>query len=183
MTDAPVSAETREEVTTFATTPRPRSLLYGLVGVIVVESVAVHALLYPRHPVLSLLFLVSNVATVWYLVRELATSVPVIVTRDALDVRSGRSIRLRIPVASVTSVRQPEWRDLPAAGSKGYLKIAGSDDPNVLLVLDPPAVAVLPFGMRRSVSTLGLHLTAPAGFVAAIETRVGAPPVHADIHR
>ncbi len=178
-----MSTETRDEITTFATTPRPRSLLYALVGVIVVESLAVHALLYPRHPVISLLFLVSNVATVWYLVRELGTSAPVIVTRDDLDVRSGRSIRLRIPVASVKSVRLPEWRDLPAAGSKGYLKIAGSDDPNVLLILDPPADAALPLGMRRSVSTLGLHLTAPAGFVAAIEALVGTPPGHADTQR
>ena len=167
----------------FAATPRPRSLLYAIVGVIVVESLAVHALIYKRWPLASVALLVLNVWSLWYLWREFSAGARIVVTPDALDVHSGRSLQVHVPRDRIRSARRPEWRDLPEANSKGYLKIAGGDDPNVLLTFDPPASVQLPLGIRRPVTTLGLHLTDPDRLVTALSERAGNTSRHAAIHK
>lgn len=162
-------------VVQFTITPRPRSLLYAFVGVVVVESAAVHALIYNRWPLASVVLLVLNVWTLWWLWREFSAGAWVLVTPESIDVRSGRSTRLTAPRASVRSVRMPEWRDLPESTAKGYLRIAGGEDPNVLVAFEPAAEAQLTFGVRRSVSALGLRLTEPAQLVAVLNA-VGSDP-------
>ncbi len=154
----------------FAITPRPRSLLYAMIGVIIVESAAVHALIYKRWPMASVALLVLNVWTLWWLWREFSAESWVRVSPDSIEVRAGRSVRIVAPRASVRSVRRPEWRDLPQPGTKGYLRIAGGEDPNVLVEFQAGVVAELPMGMKRSVTTLGVHLIDPKAFASRNES-------------
>ncbi len=153
----------------FTITPRPRSLLFAMIGVIVVESAAVHALIYKRWPLASVALLVLNVWTMWWLWREFSAESWIAVSADSIEVRAGRSIRISAPRASVRSVRIPEWRDLPQPGTKGYLRIAGGDDPNVLVEFGPGVEAKLPFGMKRPVTMLGMHLVGASALVALFQ--------------
>lgn len=158
----------------FTITPRPRSLLYAMIGVIVVESAAVHALIYKRWPLASVVLLVLNVWTLWWLWREFSAESWIAVSADSIELRSGRSISISAPRTSVRSVKRPEWRDLPESAAKGYLRIAGGDDPNTLVEFDPPAIARLPFGMKRPIATLGVHLPEPQAFVVLLAAPPGA---------
>lgn len=180
-------ASTANDVVQFAITPRPRSLLYALMGVIVVESAAVHALIYKRWPLASVVLLVLNVWTQWWLWREFSAGGHVTVRPDSIEVRSGRSIRIVAPRSSVRSVRRPEWRELAAAGTKGYLRIAGGDDPNVLVEFEPGVEARLAFGVKRPVALIGVHLGEAGAIVALFGDSSGATsaiaPGQFDVHK
>ncbi|MCC6431630.1 MAG: hypothetical protein IT354_12025 [Gemmatimonadaceae bacterium] len=149
-----------------------RALMLGIILMIVAESVAVHALVYSRWPMASVALLVLNIATIWWIYREGTAGSCTTVRETVIEVRHGRSMRLDVPLASVREVRVPAWQDIPGTGTSGYLALSGGDDPNALLTLDPPASARMTMGIRRRVSTLGLRLESPAGFVADVRDRI-----------
>ena len=158
---------------TFVLAARPKALLYGVIGVVLVESAAVHALIFRRYPLGSLVLLLFNLATIWYLMREARAPSTVRIADGALDIRSGNSMRLRVPLAHVSEVIEPEWRQIPESGADGYLSIAAGDDPNVLLRFAPAARVELALGMRKTVTTLGLRLGAPRDLTAELKARLG----------
>ncbi len=90
--------------------------------------------------------------------------------------------------ASSFRVRAYKQRAAPSGASfrrrerQGYLRIASGDDPNVILTFDPPAVAQLPFGMRRPVRTLGVHLAEPQAFVYRLGVPSAATEGQAAVH-
>lgn len=149
-----------------------RGLMLGIILMIAAESVAVHALVYARWPMASVALLVLNIATIWWIYREGTAGSCTTVRETVIEVRHGRSMRLDVPIASVRDARVPAWQDIPGTGTSGYLALSGGDDPNALLSLDPHATARMTMGIRRRVSTLGLRLESPAGFVDAVNSAV-----------
>lgn len=150
-----------------------RGLMFGIIAMIVAESVGVHALVYTRSRIASLVLLVVNIWTVWWLWREGSAESRTSVTADAIEVRHGRSTRADIPLASVREVRVPTWQQIPQSGTSGYSALSAGDDPNVLVTCDPPAQLQLMMGITRPVRVLGLRLESPAEFVAAVERARG----------
>jgi hypothetical protein len=102
-------------------------------------------------------------------VGEVAT----IVADDAIRVRYGRRIRADIPLDALREVRIATWKDVPTTSVSGYFKLSGGDDPNVLLVIEPPVrVGVLP-GIARDVRQLALRMDEPDRFVEAVQLARG----------
>jgi hypothetical protein len=152
---------------------RSNTLLFGIILMIVAESVGMHALLYDRWPYASLALLLLNAATIWWIVAELRAERFAALREDDVLVRFGRSISAELPLASVREASVPSWREVPGDTTPGYLRLAGGEDPNVLLRLDPPVAARLAFGIRKRVSLLGLRLDDPQGFVGELRQRLG----------
>lgn len=150
-----------------------RGLMFGIILMILAESVAVHALVYSRWPMASVALLVLNIYTVWWIWREGNAASHTTLVADRLEVRHGRSTRADIPLGSVHDVRVPTWQEVPEAGTAGYHALSGGDDPNVLLTLDPPAALQLVMGIRRPVRVLGLRLESPAEFVSVVQRARG----------
>jgi hypothetical protein len=158
---------------------RSKGLLVGISIALVVESVAVHALVYRRWPFVSLALALLNVASIWWLAAEYRAvgEVATTVADDAIRVRYGRRIRADIPLDALREVRIATWKDVPTTSVRGYLKLSGGDDPNVLLMLDPPVrVALLP-GIAREVRQLVLRMDQPDRFVEAVHL-VRGPAAH-----
>jgi hypothetical protein len=154
----------------FPTAPAlSRPLVLGITIAVCAESVGAHALIYRRSPLASLVVLVLNIATIWWLVREARAPSGVAIEGEQLVVRHGRSVTMHIPLAQVQAVRAASWQSVPQQGTAGYLPLVGGDDPNVLLELQPPFSARLTFGIRKTVSLLGLRLEEPGQFIDAAQ--------------
>ncbi len=146
-------------------------MLVGLSIALVVESVAVHALIGKRWPIADLVLIVTNVWTLWYLRRHYRAvgENPVVVDNEGILIRHGLSISARVPWSQVVAVTRPEWKDQPTDATRHFLKLSGGDDPNILVRVDPPVVTSLMAGLKRQVALFGLRLDDPAGFVSAVD--------------
>jgi hypothetical protein len=143
----------------------------GLSIAVAVESVAVHALIYPRAPLLNLALFVANALTIWWLVRQYRSigDTPILVSADSVLIRHG-SVSADVPRSTIREVALLDWKTVPADTSKGFLKLSGGDDPNVLVSCEPPARVALALGIIRSVSRFGLRLDEPAAFVDTVRS-------------
>lgn len=150
-----------------------RSVMFGIILMILAESVAVHALVYARWPMASLALVACNVLTVWWISREGSAESRITLFADRLEVRHGRSTRADFPLAIVGDVRVPTWQEVPQAGTVGYRALSGGDDPNVLLTFEAPVSLRLAMGARRGVRVLGLRLESPEDFVSAVQRARG----------
>lgn len=144
-----------------------RGLMIGIITVIIAESVGLHALIYSRWPVVSIVLLVVNVLSMWWIWRAGNAESRVTLTDSMLEIRHGSSIWADIPLPVVSDVRVATWQDVPAAGTAGYRSLASGDDPNVIVLVRPNAILHLPMGVKQRVGVLGLRLESPVEFVAA----------------
>lgn len=149
------------------------ALLGGIVLALAVETVVLHLLVTPRHPIIGWLLTSSSLGVIVWLVadyRALGRGV-VRIVGDTIDLRIGRRFNVQVPIATVTSSIRPTWRDVPMRGTpaaEGYLNLMKPAGPNVLLMLSAPVDVKLPGGMHRAATKLGLCLDAPDEFLAAL---------------
>lgn len=137
--------------------------------VLVIETLALHVLLSRWQPVLAWALTLASVASLVWLVRDdrAFAKRPVELDGEALTLRSGRRFAVRVRRGEVADVRQVTWRDLPKRGP-GYLKGSGFAQPNVVVRFREPR-AVRIFGIVKQVSTVGLRLDDPEGFMSALQ--------------
>jgi hypothetical protein len=155
---------------------RSGSLVAGLGGAIVVETLALHLWLAAKHhPAVAWALTAGSVSALAWLTADYRAmgSGAVRVGHGRVDLRVGRRFALDLPADAVAAaVARPSWRDLPAVGTpaaRDYLNLTKPAAPNVLLMLAEPTAVRLPGGItRRDVRRLGLCLDDPTGFVAAI---------------
>jgi hypothetical protein len=153
---------------------RSGSLLAGLGLALFVETVALHLWLATRHPVLAWLLTSASVgALAWLAADYRAVGRGALRLDDeAFEFRVGYRFAGRVARADIgAAVVRPDWRALPAAGTRAaadYVNLMKPATPNVLLSLDAPTTLRLPGGVRRSVRRLGLHLDDPRGFLTAL---------------
>jgi hypothetical protein len=153
---------------------RSGSLVAGLGGAILVETVALHLWLAGRHPVLAWLLTLGSVsALVWLAADYRAMGTGALrVGGGRVELRVGRRFAIELPADAVAAaVARPTWRELPAAGTpaaRDYLNLTKPATPNVLHMLAEPTSLRLPGGVGRTVRRLGLCVDDPTGFVAAV---------------
>lgn len=149
-------------------------MLIGVSIALVVESIAVHALIGQRWPVANGVLIVLNIATLWYLGRHYRAvgATPVTVSDDELWIRHGASISARIPWPQVVDISPPDWKAQPPDTTQQYLKLSGGDDPNVLVKVEPPVDTTLVMGVRRRIALFGLRLDDAAAFAEVTTDRV-----------
>ncbi len=154
---------------------RSTGMLVGLSMAMVVESVAVHALIAKRWPLADVVLIVVNLLTLGWLVRhwKAVGDRPLVVRDTGLAIAHGTLVAVEVPWAQVRSVKRAEWRDLPTDARAGFLKLSGGDDPSVLVTCEP-AVPVKMMGVAKQVSLFGLRPDDATGFVAAATAYVSA---------
>ena len=156
---------------------RSLPLTGALCAVIAVETAALHLLLWARHPWIAWTLTALSLWTVVWLIGDYRAigARPVVLEPDALLVRLGRRFQARVPLGEIAKVEIPNWRDVPAKGSPGYLKLSGPGSPNVLLTFVRPVEFTGPAGIRKSFTRVGLRLDQPAELLRALEAaRSGA---------
>jgi hypothetical protein len=154
-------------------TESARSLPFtaALCGIIVIETAALHLLLYSRHPWIAWALTLSSLWAIVWLIGDYRAvgALPVVLGPETLLVRLGRRFEAAVPLSEIETAETPNWRDVPAKGTPGYLKLSGSSSPNVLLTFAHPVEFKGPAGIRKSVKRVGLRLDAPAELLRRLE--------------
>jgi hypothetical protein len=156
------------------TVSRSKPVLLGFSLVIVAESLALHAFLYRRSVWASIAVLAANAATIWWLVRDYQAIGAICseLTDEQLILRVGNRATCVLPLSNIAAAVEPSWRQMPPDMAKGYLKLSGFDDPNILVTTREPAVVRLGLGISRRATTLGIGFDAPEAFAADIAARI-----------
>jgi hypothetical protein len=139
----------------------------GLAFVCVVETVGVSAMLRDM-PTAHDVLLVLDIYTVLFVVGLHAACVvrPHVLTPDALRVRYGAHVDLRIPRTAIGAVRR-ETRSTHA-DVPGELNLAVGSQTSVTLELTAPVAHSTLLGRRREVSVVRLHADDPGALVQAL---------------
>lgn len=135
-----------------------------MAGLGVMEALVVHVLLVRTFPVLAwVLTALSAYGTVWLVAvaRSFALR-PVLVTNDAVEIRSGLLATLRAPRSSIARV------EIVASESKGDWRVVPASAPNVRVTFASPALLRGMYGITRPVSGVALAVDDPSGFVDAL---------------
>ena len=143
-------------------------LLLALGFVIAMEGLGVHLLVHAWSPRAAWVHAALNAyALVWLVALYQAARLrPMVVSGDRLLVRVSLLWTAEMPLAKVASVAaiaaSPRGKDV--------LRAALGTAPVLLLTLIEPVVARGPFGIRRSVRRIALHVDDPARLRAALES-------------
>ncbi|GGV14335.1 hypothetical protein GCM10010293_06520 [Streptomyces griseoflavus] len=143
------------------------AVMFGFAFVCVVETVAMSVLL-GDWPVVHAVVLFLDVYTVVFVVALHAASVvrPHVVDGEALRVRRGVHVDLRIPVERIGAVRR-ELR-MTHEAADGVLDLAVGSQTNVAVELNEAVTHVNLFGGRREVRVVRFHADDPDGLVRAL---------------
>ncbi|MFJ9866137.1 hypothetical protein [Streptomyces sp. NPDC101165] len=144
--------------------------LFGLGFVCVVESLTMSVLLR-NWPTAHRIVLLLDLYTLLFVVGLHAACVvrPHVVTPDALRVRYGAHVDLRIPLAAIGAVRR-ETRTTHER-TAGELDLPVASRTTLTLELTAPLTRTTLLGRRRTASVIRLHAEDPDGLVRAL-TRV-----------
>ncbi|MHB6906999.1 hypothetical protein [Streptomyces sp. DB-54] len=158
------------------------AMSYGLAFVFVVETVGV-SLLLQDHPGLHAVALVGDIYTVLLVLGSQAAAVtrPHVLGAEDLLVRNGARMELRIPLASIASVRydlRSRQDGHSGAGDgredAGRLELAIAGQTSVTVELTEPVVVVWLLGRRETVRTVRFHADDARGAVGAVRGAVEA---------
>ena len=155
-------------------TARSGALVIGITMVVIVETIALHALLIRAHNWLAWTLTLFSVSALWWIAsdyRAMATGA-VQLGDETLELTIGKRFRAEILRRDIASATKPTWRERPAY-ARDYLNVTKPATPNVLLVLHNPATVRLPGGVRVRYARFGMHLDDPDAFLAALN--VSAP--------
>ncbi|MFI9046209.1 hypothetical protein [Streptomyces sp. NPDC053427] len=149
------------------------AVVYGLTFVCVVETVGVSVLL-ADHPVPHAVMLAVDVYTVLMMLGFQATAVtrPHVLGADALLVRAGARMEIRVPLEAIVSVRHELRSAHDGKGGDGTVAMAVGGQTSVTLELAEPVVAVGLSGRRDTVRTVHFHADDARGAVAAVRAAV-----------
>lgn len=98
---------------------------------------------------------------------------PTLLTGDALWVRVGLLSSIRIPLGAIDRI-EPARFPHPDKNASGYLRALVIGDPQRIVHLKEPLVAERLYGLRRSVTYIGLALDDIKSFDASIRAHLGS---------
>ena len=148
------------------------SMVAGILVAMLIEVIALHALVWMWNPALAWVLTALGVyGFVWLLGDWRAALLrPVFVEKDALVVRIGLRWTARVPFAAIEAVRPVEGR-APSRKTPGYLEALLLGKPQYLITLNTDIVAQGLYGMRKTITTLGLAVDDTETFEAALKQR------------
>ena len=161
-------APTRARAFSYHRRNRLLAILYTVLATALIELTALEFLLRARHHVAANVFLVVDVlAVLWILGFARAVQLrPILVTEDSLLVRGGVQWSLDVPRSAIETlvvghVKAPDKR------TPGYVRIT-MGQPNVLVTLTDPLIAMGAYGMTRTVTRVGFTVDDPNTFSLAL---------------
>ena len=148
------------------------TVLAGILVVMLIEMIALHTLLWLRNPGMAwVVTALSLYGIMWFLGDWRAVCLrPILVEKDALIVRIGLRWTMQVPFGAIAWVR-PVQAKPPSRKTPGYLNAILLGTPQYLIAFKKPIVAHGLYGMRRTITTLGLAVDDPASFETALERR------------
>jgi hypothetical protein len=154
---------------------RSPGLIIGISIVVLVESVAFHAMLMTDHPLGAWILTLTTLSLpAWLLADYRAMGVGTVNTSPTdIDIRIGRRASVAIPKSRVASAIRPTFRDLPQSGaSRGseYINLTKWVTPNVLLTLHEPATVSMGGLIKQPARRIALHLDDPDAFLADLRS-------------
>lgn len=151
---------------------RAVAFTYGLVLVTVVESLATHVWLSTSAPVIAWTLSALGVyAILWLVGQDRAIRARTIdVEADALVLRAGLRLSARVPWSQIEGATLVSW-SAPPEPRPGYLDAARPIEPTLLLTFREPVTVTAAFGIRRSVTAVGVGVDDAAGLRDVILAR------------
>jgi hypothetical protein len=152
---------------------RNGGLVAGLLIAITAETIPLHLFVAARWGALAAWVLtgLSVYGALWLVGDYRAIAMrPIVVRGDEIVIRHGLRTDIAISRSRIARAERPSWRTLPER-APDYLDLSRPGEPNVVLELDAPVEARLPFGMRRTVSRIGLRVEEAEAFVGALPGR------------
>ena len=148
------------------------SVVAGILVAMLIEVIALHALLWMWNPALAWVMTALGLyGFIWLLGDWRAVYLrPVSVEKDTLVVRIGLRWTVRLPFAAIASVR-PVERQAPSRKTPGYLEAVLLGKPQYLIMLNTDIVAQGLYGMRKTITALGLAVDDTEAFEAALKQR------------
>jgi hypothetical protein len=153
---------------------RSPALVWAVSIALLVETVAIHALLYKRSARIAWIVTATSLYTLFWLIREYRAmgAGAVEVTDETVRLRFGRRYDLPVSRSAIAEARRATYKDVPTAGKidpQQRLNLSKPAAPNVWLKLAQP-VAVkawnFPAGNRDSFL---FYLDDPDGFLKALD--------------
>ncbi len=96
---------------------------------------------------------------------------PVLLTPTHLAIRVGLLWRLDVPLDAIQSVRRAT-APYPTRRTKSYLAATAGNTPVFMIELTKPLTAEGPYGVRKSVTRIGIAPDEPAAFEAALAASI-----------
>ena len=155
------------------------SLLVGIGLALVVEGVALHFWIAPRHPAWAWAITGLNAATLVWLWRDYQARTMATLTLGDRDVviTVGNQLRCHVPRSAIASAESATWRSVPDPHmARDYVNSATPLEPNVMLTFEEPVVARLPFGIRKRLTRLGVRVGEPERLISEIATASARSP-------
>ncbi|TJZ55520.1 hypothetical protein FCH28_09200 [Streptomyces piniterrae] len=151
------------------------AIVYGLTFVCAVETVGL-AVLLAGHPVAHAVMLVVDVYTVLAMLGLQAAAVtrPHVLGADALRIRDGARMEVRIPLERIAAVRC-DLRFKKEEGAQELIELAVAGQTSVTVELSEPVVAVRLLGRRVVARTVRFHADDARGVVTAVRAAMGGP--------
>lgn len=151
---------------------RAPAFTYGLVLVTVLESIGMHVWLGTSHPVIAwTLAALGAYAVLWLVGQDRAIASRTIdLEPDALVLRAGLRLSARVPWSAIVGAEIISWTS-PPEPRPGYLDAARPVEPSLVITFREPVVVTSMFGLRRSITVVGLAVDDPVGLRAALTRR------------
>lgn len=133
------------------------------------ESIPVHFVLPRSNPLAAwLLTAASLYAILWVLALLRSAQLrPILLGPETLVLRAGFLWQLEIPLAHIASL-DPVTGPAPDRKTPGYLRLVVFNDPQFILRLTTPATATGLYGLRRTISSIGLAVDERKLFAATL---------------
>jgi hypothetical protein len=146
------------------------ALVAGLGAVLVIEGAVLHLWIASRSEAWAWAITVLNAATLVWLWRDYqaGTRSRLSIDGQRVGITIGNRMRCRFERSNIASAEQATWRSVPDLPPSDYVNTAKPLEPNVTIVLNEPADARLPFGIRKRYARIGIRVGDPETVLAAL---------------
>jgi hypothetical protein len=159
---------------------RSPALVWAVGIALVIETTAIHALLYRRSPKVAWVVTATSVYTLFWLIREyLAMRAGAVEVSDAgVRLRFGRRFDIPVERSNIDELRRATYKDLPIGGkidAQKRMNLSKPATPNIWLRLKKPVPVKawsFPAGERDAFL---FYLDDPDGFLEALDDRQSDP--------
>ena len=143
--------------------------IFGVIGfLVIVEGIAIDFFVATKSTKAAIILVLLHLAMLLYSIALIKASGqrPICVSDEGILVRTSLLYCCWIPRSTLKSVRVLD-KEVERVNAPNVLWCALGDQPNVMIELTDPQVAVLPFGILQTANCLYLYLDSPAEFANA----------------
>ena len=146
------------------------ALIVGLGAVLLIEGAVLHLWIASRSQAWAWVVTALNGATLVWLWRDFqaGTHSRLSIDEQHVGITMGNRMCCLFERSTVASAEQATWRSVPDQPASDYVNTAKPLEPNVMIVLNEPAHARLPFGIRKRYARIGIRVGDPDTVLTAL---------------